>query len=228
MDVGRSISYVFQDQGWLVKVLIGGLLSLIPIFGWFVVLGYWIRIAQNVSNGYDVPLPEWNDFGGDFMRGLKAWVAVIVWAIPFIIILACVWIPVTILGSSSNSAASALGVLVGFGGFTIDTIIGIAIAFITPVIIGRVVQSDSVSAAFNYNMIINDARQNPVPLLIIVGMSIALRFVASFGIILCFVGYFFTSFLSFVMLSHLYGQYWRQLGAIPVADSGTINAGPTI
>lgn len=228
MDIGRSISYVFQDPGWLVKVLVGGLLTLIPIFGWFVVLGYWIRIAQNVSNGYDVPLPEWNDFGGDFIRGIKAWVAVVVWAIPFIIIFACAWIPVTILGSSSNGAASALGVLVGFGGFAIDTIIGIAIAFITPVIVGRVVQSDSVSAAFNYNMIINDARQNPVPLLIIVGMSIVLRFVASFGIILCFVGYFFTSFLSFVMLSHLYGQYWRQLGSIPPADSGTIIAGPSI
>ncbi len=46
MDVGRSISYVFQDPDWIKKILIGGVLSVIPIFGTLVTLGYWIRIAQ--------------------------------------------------------------------------------------------------------------------------------------------------------------------------------------
>lgn len=33
MDVGRAITYVFQDKGWITKVLIGGVLFIIPILG---------------------------------------------------------------------------------------------------------------------------------------------------------------------------------------------------
>jgi hypothetical protein len=226
MDVGRSISYVFQDPSWIKKILIGGVLSIIPIFGTLVVLGYWTRIARNVSNGMEVPLPEWDDFGGDFMRGLKAFVAVFIWALPFIILFSCGWIPFAALGNSSNGAASALAGIFGVGLFGLGTLCGIAIGFISPVIVGRVILRDSVSAAFEFSAVINDARENVVPLLIIVGMSYALGFVASFGMILCFIGVFFTYFLAYVMLSHLYGQLWRRLGSFSPVSTGTIVPGP--
>ena len=31
MDIGKAFSYVFEDEGWISKVLIGGLLIWIPI-----------------------------------------------------------------------------------------------------------------------------------------------------------------------------------------------------
>lgn len=227
MDVGRSISYVFEDSDWLKKVLIGGVLAIIPIFGALVIFGYWIRIAVNVSNGYELPLPEWNDFGGDFIRGLKATVAVFVWAVPLIVLFGCGSIPLAVLGSSSNGGLSALGTLLSIAFWGIGALFGLALLFVAPVVIGRVVLRDSVSAAFDYNTIIDEARANAVPLLVIVGMSIVLRFVAGFGIILCGVGILFTSFLAFVMMSHLYGQLWRQLGAGAVPAEQTIIPGPT-
>ncbi len=227
MDVGRSISYVFEDPDWIKKILIGGLLTIVPVFGWFVIFGYWIRIAQNVSNGHEVPLPVWDDFGGDFMRGIKAWLGVMVWAIPFIVLFVCGWIPFTIVGNRSGSAASALAALLGIGVYGIGTLLAIAISFITPVIVGRVVMRDSVSAAFEFSEIVNEAKVNAVPLLIIVGMTLVLRFVAGFGLILCGIGVLFTSFLSYVMLSHLYGQFWRSRGAVaPASTAGTIIPGP--
>lgn len=227
MDVGRSISYVFEDPDWIKKVLIGGLLSLIPVFGWFVVLGYWIRVAQNVSNGHDLPLPLWDDFGGDFIRGAKAWLAVMVWAIPLIILFLCGWIPFAVAGNRSGPV-SALAALFGIGFYGIGSLLAIAIAFITPVIVGRVVGRDSVAAAFEFSQIVSEARSHVVPLLIIVGMTLVLRFVAGFGIILCGVGLLFTTFMSYVMLSHLYGQFWRSLGSIGSASTNTIVPGPTI
>ncbi len=227
MDVGRSISYVFQDPQWLKKIVIGGLLSIIPIFGTFVTIGYWIRVAQGVANGYELPLPEWDDFGGDFIRGLKAFVALIVWAIPLIILFTCGAIPFSLAGNSSNGAVSAFGVLFGVGFYGIATLCSLALAFVAPVIVGRVVMQNSVNAAFDFSTIINESRANAVPLLIIVGMTLVLRFVAGFGIILCFVGIFFTWFLSYVMLSHLYGQLWRRLGTYVPTGTGTIIPGST-
>ncbi len=228
MDIGRSISYVFEDKSWLSKVLIGGLLSIIPIFGWFVVFGYWVRTAQNVANGYELPLPEWNDFGGDFIRGFKAWVAMLVWAIPLIVLAFCAAIPLAAMSSSSNGALSALGGLMFVGVWGVDLILGLAIAFIAPVVIGRVVMQDNISAAFDFAGIVNVARDNAVSLLIIVGMTVALRFAASFGLILCFVGVLFTSFLSIVMLSHLYGQFWRRMGQYVPVDTSAIIPGPSV
>jgi hypothetical protein len=212
MDIGRSIQYVFEDPNWVKKMLIGGLLSLIPVFGTLIAAGYWIRIASNVANNQELPLPEWNDFGGDFMRGLRAVVAVLIWAIPLIVFAACAIIPAAATG---DSAAGALATLITIGALTIAFIFWVAVAFISPVIIGRVSMSGSISAAFEFREILIDARENLVPLLITVAVAYALGVVASFGVILCLVGYLFTQFLAYMMVSHLYGQIWRRLRLTP-------------
>jgi hypothetical protein len=229
LDVGRSISYVFQDPNWIKKVLIGGLLSLIPFFGTLIVVGYWIRIATNVANGFDLPLPEWNDFGGDFVRGLKAAAALFIWAIPLIVLAGCGAIP-SIALSGSNSAASSLAGLFTFGAFAFGFLLWIIVAFISPIIIGRVAMGGSFTDAFQVREVLIQARENLVPLLLAVAMAYALGIAAYFGLILCLVGYVFTSFLAYMMLSHLYGQLWRRLGPSGVVDlgmnSGTISADP--
>jgi len=229
MDIGRSIQYVFQDPNWIKKVLIGGLLTLIPFFGTLIVVGYWIRIATNVANGFDLPLPEWNDFGGDFIRGIKAAAAIFVWAIPLVILAGCGAIP-SIALSGSNNAASSLAGLFTFGAFAFGFLLWIIVAFISPIIIGRVAMSNSFSSAFQVREVFIEARENLVPLLLTVAMAYALGIAAYFGIILCVVGYLFTSFLAYMMLSHLYGQLWRRLGTAGAVDpgmnSGTISAGP--
>jgi hypothetical protein len=75
--------------------------------------------------------------------------------------------------------------------------------------------SGSISPAVQFREILIDARENIVPLLIAVAMAYALGFVAYFGIILCFVGYLFTQFLAYMMVSHLYGQIWQRLRLTP-------------
>lgn len=224
MDVGRSIQYVFQDPNWVKKMLIGGLLSLIPILGTLIVFGYWIRIATNVANNRELPLPEWNDFGGDFMRGLRAAIAVFIWAIPLIIIASCGSIPAA---ASGDSAAGAVGTLVTVGALTVAFVLWIAVAFISPIIVGRVSMKGSIASAFQFREILIDARENIVPLLIAVAMAYALGFVAYFGLILCLVGYLFTQFLAYMMVSHLYGQIWRRLHLTPSLgndlNTGTIS-----
>ena len=58
MDIGRSFSYILEDEDWWKKVLIGGLLTLIPIIGPFYGLGYLLEAIKNVISGREVPLPE--------------------------------------------------------------------------------------------------------------------------------------------------------------------------
>jgi hypothetical protein len=210
-------------------MLIGGLLSFIPIIGTFIVAGYWIRLATNVAHGYELPLPEWNQFGGDFMRGLKAAVVLLIWALPLIVLAACGATPAVLLSNSNGAAQSLSGIfLVGAIGFAF--LMWILVVFVSPVIIGRSVMNDSIAAAFQVGAVLTDARDNAAPLLLLVAMAYALGLAAQLGVILCFIGYFFTSFLAYMMLSHLYGQLWRRLSSTGTYTTGnnmgTISADP--
>ena len=86
MDWGSAFQFQFKDKDWLKKILIGGVMFIIPIFGWLVILGYAVETAKNVKNGQDTPLPEWEDWGGRFMTGLLAFVTIFIYAIPGILI----------------------------------------------------------------------------------------------------------------------------------------------
>jgi len=48
MDIGRSFKFMFEDEGWITKILIGGILGLIPIVN-FVIYGYQLEVIKNVS-----------------------------------------------------------------------------------------------------------------------------------------------------------------------------------
>ena len=76
MDVGKSIGYVFEDKKWTNKLLIGMLVSIVPIVN-FALLGWVIDIMRNVSQRQPTPLPEWSDFGEKFVKGAILFVVVI-------------------------------------------------------------------------------------------------------------------------------------------------------
>ena len=86
MDIGKAFSYVFEDEQWISKVLLGGVILLIPIVGWIAVSGYMVKVAQNVAQGNPRPLPQWGEFGDHFMRGLYAFVIGLVYLIPVFVL----------------------------------------------------------------------------------------------------------------------------------------------
>jgi hypothetical protein len=64
MNIGKSFTFVFEDQRWLTKVGIGtlvlilaGLLSpiLIGILGYFIIVGYGLDVVRNVRRGISTP-----------------------------------------------------------------------------------------------------------------------------------------------------------------------------
>ena len=50
MDIGRSFTYMFEDQDWLKKILIGGVVNLIPIVN-LAATGYFIEAIKNTAEG---------------------------------------------------------------------------------------------------------------------------------------------------------------------------------
>jgi len=80
MQAGKSFTYMFEDNQWPSKTLIGALVGMVPIlnFAW---LGHLIGVLKNVSHG-EKALPLWDDFGDKFMDGLKLGVASLIYTLP--------------------------------------------------------------------------------------------------------------------------------------------------
>lgn len=112
MEIGKAFGYVFEDEHWVRKVIIGGLLmgmgvisntvagavasvldSLLAILlfrilgfiGLAVVEGYRIRTVSNVSDEMGRPLPRWGEWGGDLGKGALYSLALAVYMLPAII-----------------------------------------------------------------------------------------------------------------------------------------------
>jgi len=215
MDLGRSITYLFQDPKWLTKVLVGGLLLFIPIVGWLIVAGYWLRLIRQIAQGNELPLPEWNDFGNDLVRGVKVFVVGVVWSLPLIILDAITSVASGI-GSSSTSLTPFIGL--GFGASCLLFLVSLGVTFMQPLFMTRLAVTDSIGSALDFTAVFNEARRIPTPLLLALVMSWAVGIAALAGLIACFVGVAFTGFAAYTMLAHVYGQVRREVeGSSPLA-----------
>ena len=85
MDIQKSITFVPEDERWFSKLLIGALVSYVPILNlaW---LGYITDLMRNVSQGNIKPLPEWEDFGEKFTKGLIVAAAGAIYSLPVLLL----------------------------------------------------------------------------------------------------------------------------------------------
>lgn len=107
MELGKAFTYIFQDKRWLTKLLLGWLVSIVPILN-FAFTGYVTKVISNVEGKMEEPLPEWDDFGKKFVIGFFMWVAGIIYSIPIIIVASLSIIPLALAGDSSSDVVGAL------------------------------------------------------------------------------------------------------------------------
>ena len=193
MDYGRSFSYMLKS-GQYGKILIGGLLLLVPIFGWAVVGGYGIRVMRGVAAGNET-LPEWTDWGELFTTGLLLWVAAIVYSIPSII----------------------LGRL-GLVGVMLSWLWNLVYYVVFPAAMIRFAMTSSFGSFFEFSQIKDFIQKNLNTYVVVLLLTLAAGIIASFGFILLIIGVIFTYFWASLVAVHLSGQLWRtSIGQAPLA-----------
>ncbi len=106
---GDNLTYMFQDPDWVMKMLLGGLLGIIPILN-FVIAGYGLRVVNNVRGDAKPVLPEWKGFGDMWVDGLKLFIIGMIYSIPVWIIGLVTGAPAALLSSMGNDG-NGFGVL---------------------------------------------------------------------------------------------------------------------
>jgi len=212
MDIGKAFSYVFDDEEWIKKILIGGAFSLIPLLGSFIVYGYMLETARRAFRTDDFALPDWDDIGGYLTRGFIFWLGLALWALPFFLLFACSLLFIVLLGVATGEEA-AIGVSLGLFYivfFPLIMLLSLGTALVIPVLLGRYANDARFGAMFEISEIIADVRRiGFVPLLLLGVTYMVAGYVGQLGIFLCLIGVIFTGFYGNLVIAHAAGQYHR-------------------
>jgi hypothetical protein len=131
MEIGQIVSdsVMYPSQDWK-KVLIFGILFIISflIIPVFLVMGYFFRVLKGTIAGYE-ELPDFDEWGGMFVDGLKIFVVQFVYfLIPAIVILIGVWASISSI--SVTDAGTMTNPSFVFGLMGVTAIIGVILAII--------------------------------------------------------------------------------------------------
>ena len=209
MDIGRAFTYVFDDEKWLSKIVMGGVFIFLSVFliGIPFILGYLVETVRNVASEEASPLPEWSDLGNKFAQGLSLAIALLIYSIP-LIILACMQGFFGGVGDD-NTAVSLISACFG----CLAALYGLVLAAIYPAIIIRYAATGEIMAAFRFGEIVTLISQNLGNYIVAVILGwVVTNVIAGFRVILCVVGVLFTYFWAYLVEAHLLGQVQRQAG----------------
>jgi len=216
MDLGKAFSFTFEDPDWVKKVLLGGVISLVPILN-FAASGYSLEVTKRVLNNDPRPLPEWDDIGGKLVKGLLVAVIGFVYALP-LTLMNCILQVVTQALARSNSSSSsdqmgtAVIVLTSCLG-CLMFLYGIFMGFVLPAAIGNYAAKDQLGAAFRFGELLSLVQKNLGSYLLVLVIEIISGLAAVLGIIACVIGVAFTGFWALLVTGHATGQAYREASA---------------
>jgi hypothetical protein len=222
LDIGRAFTFMFDDPDrnrklgtGILITLIGIILSpvLIGIVPLIMMTGYTLVVLQNVMKGDRYPMPEWENYGDLFVRGLKLVVVLIVWMLPVF----AIYLP-SVIGAawmdSNSDALRAMGTVLSICGTCFVILGSLAITLLMPAIYVRMAERNDISDGLAFSRIIAFTRRNLSNVLIAFLMTIVIGLIAAIaamaGFLALCVGVLFTfpaaTLWQYLATAHLYGQ----------------------
>jgi hypothetical protein len=209
MDIGKAFTYVFDDEDWVKKVLLGGVLNLIPLVGLFFTSGYMLETLKNVMDGRQLPLPEWDDWGGKFMKGLMLFIIGLIYSLPLILVVCCLIGGTLVFASQNEDTANVMSSVVAPCMQCVNLLYTIALVVVLPAVLTKYAETEEFGAAFRFGEIFNLIKDNISTYLIVVVITWLAGLVGQLGLLACGVGVAFTMFYGMLVNAHSYGQAYR-------------------
>jgi hypothetical protein len=223
MDIGRALTFFTEEERWIEKTAIGALVILlsslmsfvlIGVLGFFIVMGYSVRLMRNVQQGVRPVLPEWDQWGEDLVRGLKLFAVQFVWALPIILVVLPILFGAAI-AENSRGAGETFGVLLILCGSCLSVLYGLFVALMQPGFTIAFARDEQISSGLQFTPIWQWTRTHLsdvviVAIVYVVGSLIIGTVAGIAGAILCGIGLLVTLPLGQLVIYyfqyHLYGQ----------------------
>lgn len=217
MDLSRALAYITDDDDWLKKLLIGGLLTLIPIVGQFWLMGYLTELLKNVIEGRESPLPELlDDFGDKLVQGLLYTAIGIIYALPLIVIGSIGGIGIGVV-TGIAAETDAVGFLAALSGTCLGLVmlvLGILTGLVSIYAWGRFAETGQFAKAFELSKLFEMIKANlGQTLLVLLVLALLGMVAASVGTAACGIGAAFAGFYAQLVGAFLYGKLYLQAKA---------------
>jgi hypothetical protein len=205
MDIGKSFTYVFDDENWVAKILIGALFVLLSfiVIGIPFVLGYIVETVRNVMDGKPRPLPDWADLSPKFTKGLMLFLILLIYSLPIIFVSCLTW-----MGGIIAEESEAVGAFLACMN-CLSVLWGFLVAVVTPAATIRYTLTGEFISSFQFGEIFNFIANNLANYIITFLLSMLAGIIGSLGLIICGVGVLFTSLWALLVEAHLFGQVYR-------------------
>lgn len=193
-SIGDSFAWPFQDPGWFGKIVLQGLIFIIPIVGWIALAGWLVMTLDNYrANRRELP-----PAGFHLERGLPLFVVLLVWGLVFAI-------PGIVLGSvgGRNSGTAALGNLIGFA-------LSLFLAFLSPSIILKTYR-EGFAGGFDINGVWQMSTSNPSNTVVAALLIYVARLIGGIGFCLVCIGLLFTIPYSTAVTAGIVTWFERQM-----------------
>ena len=217
--ITEAFTWPLRDPDWISKLLIMALTLLIPIVGSINGIGWMLASLDRLRAGEERLAPANLTYLG---RGIHVFAVQFIYVLVIGSIALVIYIPALGLAiyegnrSSANAALISVAILLYVLGFSVVSILSLALNFALPAII-LATDSGGIGGGLHIGDVIRRCRLNLTNTLIAGLMLIAASFVGSLGIILCFVGVYFTSAYALAMQAWILRSFEMGSHAAPAA-----------
>jgi hypothetical protein len=214
--VADAFVWPFRDPEWINKILIMGLILLIPIVGGINGLGWMLATLDRLRAGEEKLPPANFDYLG---RGFQLFVVSLVYYVGLGFITAVLYVPAIFIlaqqgHNMSNAFLVALGIALLLLGAGVLTLASLALTFAMPSIV-LAVDRGGIESGLHIGQVVRRARASLINTLIAGLMLIAAGLVGQLGAIVCLIGVVFTSAYALAMQAWIIRSF--ELGS-PTTD----------
>ncbi len=116
IDIGRSVTYPFEDRTWTIKLVILLLYSLVPGLNVIMWGGFAVSIARNILRREPFPMPAWDSWSDIAVRGLLSIAATALYFSPALVFACCLAVFSLFLGARAEGVSLVLRCCAILGG----------------------------------------------------------------------------------------------------------------
>src|SRR5690348_9858789 len=209
----EAFAWPFRDPDWAGKVLLMGLILVIPLVGPINGLGWMLAALERLRAGEErLPPANFDHLG----RGFRLFVVLFVYYLVLIAIAGAIYLPSVAIfaqqsqAETSNPVLVSLGVALSLLAFSFTTFGSLAVTFLTPAIV-LAFDRGGIAGGLRVVDVVKDVRASITNTLIAGLMLIAASLIAQLGSVACLIGVVFTAAYALAIQAWIVRSY--ELGA---------------
>jgi hypothetical protein len=204
-ELSDSIAWPSRDPEWVRKVLLTGLILIIPVVGQIVLLGWMLAALDNLRAGHPfLPAAGFSYLG----RGLNLFVVLLLYGLALVVVFGVLFGAGVALTLSGSNAASLVGVVLILLSYAIVLVAGLGLALVTPAIVVAT-ERGRIGGGLNVLGVVRLVRIDIDESLRAGLFTLVASLIGSIGAVACLIGQFFTTPYGYAVLAGVVHHFER-------------------